>query len=236
VSVRNVNAAKGLIAGIIMETFRGASATFMPKAYVKALREWTLSHDALLIFDEIQAGFGRTGKWFGFEHYGVTPDLITVGKGMTSSLPMSGVIGRGKLLDSANGLSSTHTGNPLCVAAGIGNINAIEKGGLIENARKLGKVCLKALKELRAKYPKCVGPISCKGLLAAFYVLDPETGKVSQKLAKQIIDKCLELGLLLLPTEACSTIKIAPPLCINRAALLEGIGVIEEALRGARTR
>lgn len=221
---------KELVAGIIVETFRGPSATFMPKDYVAELREWTLAHDALLVFDEIQAGFGRTGKWFGFEHYDVEPDLIIVGKGMTSSLPMSAVIGRSKILDSVEGLSSTHTGNPLCIAAGIGNINAIEKGKLIENAKELGKVCLNALEKLKEKYPEYIGSINGKGLVTAFYLLNPKTGRINSKLASKVINKCMKLGLLLLPTESAGTIKIAPPLCINKEALLEGVGIIDEAI------
>jgi len=202
----------------------------MPKDYVNELRKWTLSHDALLVFDEIQAGFGRTGRWFGFEHYGVEPDLIVVGKGMTSSLPMSAVIGRGEILDSVEGLSSTHTGNPLCLAAGLKNIDVIEKNRLIENARYLEQVCRGALEELRAEYPGHVGPINCRGLVAAFYLLDPESGKINPRLAERVIDTCMRLGLLLLPTAAAGTIKIAPPLCINNEALLEGIGIIREAI------
>lgn len=229
-SITDLNINEELIAGIILETFRGPSATFMPMDYVKKLRRWTKAHDVLLVFDEIQAGFGRTGKWFGFEDYEVEPDLIIVGKGMTSSLPMSAVIGRSEILDSVEGFSGTHSGNPLCLAAGIANIDVIEKDGLVENAKRLGEVCRKALEDLRVDYDKYIGAINCKGLVAAFYLLDPETGQVDTKLAKKVIDKCMRMGLLLLPTEAAGTVKIAPPLCIGREALLEGIGVIDEAI------
>ena len=149
---------------------------------------------------------------------------------MTSSLPMSAVIGRSKILDSVEGLSSTHTGNPLCIAAGIGNINAIEKGKLIENAKELGKVCLNALEKLKEKYPEYIGSINGKGVVMAFYLLNPKTGRVNPKLASKVINKCMKLGLLLLPTESAGTIKIAPPLCINKEALLEGVGIIDEAI------
>lgn len=230
-SMNNLNIDERLIAGVIVETFRGPSATFMPKDYARELRKWTISHKVLLVFDEVQAGFGRTGRWFGFEHYGVKPDLITVGKGMTSSLPMSGVIGRNEILDSVDGLSSTHTGNPLCVVAGLKNIDVIEKNKLVENARNLEKVCLNALQELKVHYPKHIGPINGKGLAVAFYLLNPKTGRIDSGLAKKVIDKCRQLGLLLLPTSSAGTIKIAPPLCINSEALLEGISVIKEVMK-----
>ncbi len=229
-SISDPNINEELIAGVIVETFRGPSATFMPKDYIKALREWTLAHDALLVFDEIQAGFGRTGKWFGFEHYNVEPDLIIVGKGMTSSLPMSAVIGKSSILDSVEGMTSTHTGNPLCLAAGIANIDVIEKEGLVENARRLGEVCREALEKLKEKYLSYIGAINGKGLAMAFYLLNPETGRIDTGLAGKVIDTCMRLGLLLLPTESAGTIKVAPPLCIDREALLEGIGVIDEAI------
>lgn len=230
-SMNSLNIDERLIAGVVVETFRGPSATFMSKDYVRELRKWTISHKALLVFDEIQAGFGRTGKWFGFEHYAIEPDLIIVGKGMTSSLPMSGVIGRSEILDSVEGLSSTHTGNPLCVVAGLKNIDVIEKSKLLTNARNLEKVCLDALQELKVNYPKYIGPINGKGLVVAFYLLNPKTGRADSELAKKVIDKCMQLGLLLLPTASVGTIKIAPPLCINSEALLEGISVIKEAMK-----
>jgi 4-aminobutyrate aminotransferase/(S)-3-amino-2-methylpropionate transaminase len=203
----------------------------MPPDFVQALRGWATEHQALLAFDEIQAGFGRTGRWFGFEHYGVEPDLFVVGKGMTSCLPMSAVIGRSKVLDlAAHGeMSSTHTGNPLCCAATLANIEAIRDDGLLANAAALEPVARRALEALRAKYPGCVGAINGRGLVWGVYLLEPATGELAVELTRRVVTRCMEQGLLMLQTGR-GTLKIAPPLCIPQDAFLEGIRVIEGAL------
>ena len=204
----------------------------MPDDYVRALREWTTANRALVAVDEIQAGFGRTGKWFGFEHHGVEIDLVAMGKGMTSSLPMSAVAGRAHILDLAQHgeMSSTHTGNPLCCAAALGNIQAIREERMVENAAAMGKVIERAIHELRERLPGRIGHANGKGLVWAFFILDPQTGDLDADLATRTITRCMEKGLLMLGTGHRGTLKIAPPLCISKEALLEGIGVIEEAL------
>jgi 4-aminobutyrate aminotransferase / (S)-3-amino-2-methylpropionate transaminase / 5-aminovalerate transaminase len=220
-----------LVAGVISETFQGPTVAFMPPDYVRALRDWTTDQRALLAFDEIQAGFGRTGRWFGFEHYGVEPDLFVLGKGMTSSLPMSAVIGRGKVLDlAAHGeMSSTHTGNPLCCAAALANIEAIRDDGLMANAAALEPVARRALEALRARFAGRVGAINGRGLVWGVYLLNPAGGEPDVELARSVVTRCMERGLLMLQTGR-GTLKIAPPLCIPADAFQEGIRVIEEAL------
>ena len=220
------------IAAVITETFQGPMVAFMPDDYVQALRRWASEHSALLVFDEMQAGFGRTGRWFGCEHYPVEADLICMGKGMTSSLPMSAVLGRGAILDLAahGGMSSTHTGNPLCCAATLANIEAIRANGLVENAARLGPVVREALESLRDEFPDRVGAIHGKGLAWAVYLVKPGTRELDVDLGSRTTDDCMRHGLLMLQTHR-GTLKLAPPLCISRDAILEGIGVIREALR-----
>jgi 4-aminobutyrate aminotransferase/(S)-3-amino-2-methylpropionate transaminase len=219
-------------AGVISETFQGPTVAFMPPDYARTLREWATAHQVLLAFDEVQAGFGRTGRWFGFEHYGVEADLICLGKGMTSSLPTSAVAGRAAIMDlpEHGEMSSTHTGNPLCCAATIANIAAIRDEGWLANAAALEPVTRQALERLRDRFPDHLGAINGHGLAWGMYVLDPLTGDLNPSLAQRVIQRCMELGLLLLPTGGRGTLKIAPPLCISEEALREGIGVIEEAL------
>jgi len=221
-----------LVAGVLTETFPGPTVVFMPLDYVHALREWTTRHQTLLVFDEVQAGFGRTGKWFGFEHYGVEPDLICLGKGMTSSLPMSAVAGRAAVMDlQPHGeMSSTHTGNPLCGAATIANIEVIRDEGLVANAAALGPEAQEALAGVRRRFPGYLGNINGRGLAWGVYILDPATHGLNPDLATAVIKRCLQLGLMLLPTGGRGTLKISPPLCITRDALLDGINVIEQTL------
>ena len=219
------------IAGVITETFQGPTVAFMPKDYAIALREWTKENNAILVFDEIQAGFGRTGRWFGFEHYEVEADLITLGKGMTSCLPMSAVAGRGKIMDlpEHGEMSSTHTGNPLCSAAAIANIKVIKDDRLIENAYKLEEVALTCFKRLKGKFPDIIGTINGKGLVWGICLLVPGSEEMNIALAQKVTQKCIESGLLMLQTNR-GTLKIAPPLCIEREAFIEGIDLIESII------
>jgi len=224
-------AAPERIAGVITETFQGPTVAFMPLDYVRALRRWAGEQHALLTFDEIQAGFGRTGKWFGFEHYGVEADLICMGKGMTSCLPMSAVVGRAAILDLAEhgDMSSTHTGNPLCCAAAIANIEAI-RAGLLENTAALEPVVREALAALRRRFPDRIGAFHGRGLVWAVYLVKPGTGELDVDLARRVTTRCMENGLLMLQTGR-GTLKIAPPLCITREAMLEGLSVIGQAIK-----
>ncbi len=219
------------VAGVMIETFQGPTVAFMPLDYIQALRAWANKHQILLAFDDIQAGFGRTGKWFGFEHYGIETDLLCMAKGMTSSLPMSAVAGRAAILDLPRHgeMSSTHTGNPLCCAATIANIQTIQAEGLVENAAALESVVRQRLEALQARFPDHVGSISGKGLAWGVYLLHPETRQLDVGFANKVVTRCLELGLLMLQTGR-GTLKIAPPLCITQAALLEGLAVIEQVL------
>ncbi len=221
------------IAAVITETFPGPTVAFMPQDYISELRKFTQGIDALLIFDEIQAGFGRTGKWFGFEHYDVKPDLIAMGKGMTSSLPMSAVAGRAKIMDlPVHGeMSSTHTGNPLCSAATIGNIEAIS-GGLLANASNMeDKVFKKYRQELLKEFGHRIAAFNGHGL--AWGICFKKPGAKTEydiDACNKICDICLKRGLIMLQTGR-GTLKIAPPLCITEEALTEGLNLIREVMR-----
>jgi len=229
--LREAGVPEDSVAGVITETFQGPTVAFMPLDFVAALRAWCSRHQALLAFDEIQAGFGRTGRWFGFEDYGVEADLICMGKGMTSCLPMAAVAGRAAILDipEHGQMSSTHTGNPLCCAAALANIEAIRLDHMVEHARKMEPLVLNAFASLRRRFPQNIGTINGKGLAWAVYLLDPASGELNVRLAQQVTTRCMEMGLLMLQTGR-GTLKIAPPLCISSDALAEGIGVIGEAL------
>ena len=229
--LREAGIADEMFAGVISETFQGSTVAFMPRGYAQALRQWASEHQVLLVFDEIQAGFGRTGKWFGFQHYGVAPDLVCLGKSITSSLPMSAVVGRAEILDlpGHGEMSSTHTGNPLCAAAAIANIEAIRDEGMVENAAELEAVARERLVGLRDRFPARVGTINGKGLVWGVHLIDPDSSELDIALADAVTIRCMEMGLIMLRTMR-GTLKIAPPLCITEAALCEGLEVIEQAL------
>ena len=219
------------IAGFMIESFRGWAASFFPKEYIQELVKFAKRHKALVVFDDIQGGFGRTGKLFAFEHYGVNPDLFFVGKGISSSLPLSAVLGKKKYIDLApeGSLHSTHSGNPVSVAAGLANLEVLEKRRLVSASRAKGVVLHKELNKIKKKYHDRIKFVLGKGLLAALHFQDPKTGKRDGIFPSKVCKRALEKGLLLVHTGR-ESIKIAPPLTIPVAALKEGIKVLEEAI------
>jgi 4-aminobutyrate aminotransferase-like enzyme len=140
------------ICGIMLETFQGWGAYFYPKEYVTSIRRLCDEFDILLTFDEMQAGFGRTGKNFGYEHYEVKADLLCCGKGMGGGLPISGVIGSAEVMDlpEVGNMSSTHSGNPLMCEVGTAVLEEIEGKNLVHQAEIKGKLLHSRLKEIQA--------------------------------------------------------------------------------------
>lgn len=229
--------AKGMkpenVAGVIMESYQGVGPDFAPVEFVRKLREWCTKHQIVLTFDEVQAGFGRTGKFWAFEHYGVDPDLICCGKGISSSLPISSVIGRSAIMDQfgPGSMTSTHTGNPVCAAAAVASVKKILAEKLTENAAALEPVLLEGLRKIQSQHPDVIGHVSAHGLVAGMQTIRRGKKEPDHDLAHSIIERCFHKGLLFFaPVGAWGqTVKIAPPLTIPKEALLEGLAVLEEA-------
>ncbi len=221
------------IAGVMMETYQGVGPDFAPVEYVRRLAEWCQQNQVVLVFDEVQAGFGRTGKFWAFEHYGVTPDLICCGKGISSSLPISAVIGRAEIMDQfgPGSMTSTHTGNPVCCAAALASVSKILRENLAGNAARLETPLLEGLKKIQTKHPAIIGHITARGLVGGMQTVKSGTREPDHDLAHSIIERCFHKGLLFFaPVGAWGqTVKISPPLTIPRAALEEGLSVLSEA-------
>jgi 4-aminobutyrate aminotransferase/diaminobutyrate-pyruvate transaminase/4-aminobutyrate aminotransferase/(S)-3-amino-2-methylpropionate transaminase len=222
----------GRVAGVITETYQGGGASFMPADFVQKLAEWCEKHDIVLIMDEIQAGFGRTGKKFGFEHYSIVPDLVCCGKGITSSLPLSAVIGRGDLMDQypPGSMTSTHTGSPLCCAAALANIEVLERERLWEHAAKMGDILHEELGKLQKKYPKVIGAVHGKGLVGGLHIVKNGKKVANPDLAFDIIERCVQKGLLFFSPVGRATVKISPPLVVNEEQICEGAAVLDDAI------
>lgn len=218
------------VCGVMLETYQGVGPDFAPVEYVRALAEWCKKHDVLLIFDEVQAGFGRTGKFWGFEHYGVVPDLLCFGKGVSSSLPLSGVIGRKEVMDQypAGSMTSTHTGNPVCCAAALASLKKIVNEDLTGNAARLEPILIDALTAIQKKHPDVIGHVTCKGLVGGLQTVKAGEKTPDPDLAYDIILKCFHKGLLFFaPVGAWGqTVKISPPLTITQDALEDGLQVL----------
>jgi 4-aminobutyrate aminotransferase-like enzyme len=227
------------VAGVILETYQGGSAAFAPTAYMQQLRQWCTSHQALLVCDEVQAGFGRTGALWGFEHYGIVPDVALFGKGMSSSLPISAVASRPDVMDlhPAGSMTSTHSGNPVCCAAALASIELVVNENLAENARRLGAILHERLCALQSGFPQ-IGTVAGKGLVAGVACVKDETKEPDGDLAWDVVKRCVEKGVLMFSPVGFGggTVKISPPLVISEAALLEGLSVLKEAFAEAVSR
>jgi len=222
------------VAGVMFETYQGVGPDFAPVDYIRRLAQWCQDHDALLIFDEVQAGFGRTGKFWAFEHYGVTPDLICCGKGISSSLPLSAVIGRPEIMDqfAPGSMTSTHTGNPVCCAAASASVRKIIAGNLTASAARLGDILDAGLQAIQKRHARVIGHYSCRGLVAGLQMTQPGKKEPNHDLAHDVIERCFHKGLLFFaPVGAWGqTVKIAPSLTITEEALHEGLAVLGEAV------
>jgi len=221
------------IAGVMMESYQGVGPDFAPVEYVQKLRQWCDENQVVLIFDEVQAGFGRTGKFWAFQHYGVNPDLICCGKGISSSLPLSAVLGKASLMDQygPGSMTSTHTGNPVCCAAAVAGIHKILREDMTGNAARLEPVLLESLQKIQAKHPSVIGHVTAAGLVAGMQTVKPGTREPDHDLAHRIIELCYQRGLLFFaPVGAWGqTVKITPPLSIPLDALQEGLEVLAQA-------
>ncbi len=225
------------VAGVISETYQGVGPNFMPKQYAKDLRKWCSRHGALLCFDEVQAGFGRCGTRWGFELYDVVPDLFCIGKGVSSSLPISGVIGTEEVMDlfGPNEMTSTHSGNPICCAAALASTEVIEQEKLIENAAKVGVVLQKNLQLIKSEFSEVIGFAPGAGLVAGLLMVKKGSKEPDYELAWNVVNLCFQKGLLMFAPVGVGggCVKIAPPLCISEEAVNEGCEVIREALKEA---
>ncbi|MHC4870983.1 MAG: aspartate aminotransferase family protein [Planctomycetota bacterium] len=221
------------VAGVISESYQGIGPNFFPVAYAKKLRAWCTKNKAALIMDEVQAGFGRTGKMFTFENYGIKPDLICCGKGISSSLPISAVIGTSKIMNlyAPGSMTSTHSASPLPVVSAIANLKLLKSKKMVQKAASLGKDLTKGLQKLVKKYPKNFGIQFSKGLVGGILVVKPGTKDPDADTALKINEKCFQKGLLMFAPVGLGggCIKIAPPLMITKDALQEGLKVLEEA-------
>lgn len=222
------------IAGIITETFQGGSVVFAPIKFMKMLKDWCLNNNILLTFDEVQAGFGRCGKRWGFEHYEITPDIICCGKGISGSLPLSAVISKSEIMNlfAHSEMSTTHSGNPVCSAAALANLEIIEKENLIENAEKVGKVLKDGLEKIKNKYKYVIGAILGKGLVYGIHICEKNSKTPDENTALRIVEKAVQKGIMLFAPVGLGlgTIKINPPLIISEEAVNDGVKGFGEAV------
>jgi len=219
-------------AAMFIEPIQGEGGYVVPPDdYFPRLKRILDKYDILLVDDEIQSGMGRTGKWFALEHWGVTPDVVTIAKALASGLPLGAAIAKEEIMDWEGGShANTFGGNPVACAAALQVIDIIRDEGLMENATRQGSYLIKRLKEMQTKYP-LIGDVRGKGLMAsAEFVKDRETKEPAPKETEEIMNKCFKRGLAII-TAGKSAMRFAPPLIITREILDEGLEIFEGAVK-----
>jgi 4-aminobutyrate aminotransferase / (S)-3-amino-2-methylpropionate transaminase / 5-aminovalerate transaminase len=222
------------IAAIIIELVQGEGGfNIAPKRYIQGLREFCDEFGIMLIFDEVQTGFCRTGKWGASEHYGVTPDLSTWAKSLGSGLPIGAVIGKQEVMDAAavGTIGGTFPGNPVCCAAALATLNYMEELDLNTRAKKLSEIIKDRLLKLQKKCPS-IGDVRSLGAMQAIeFVENNDPGSPDPITTAQLIKACLNRGLILLNAGTNkNVIRILAPLIITEKQLDKGLSIIEEEL------
>ena len=215
----------------MLETFQGWGALFYPMDFVEAIKDIANQYNILITFDEMQSGFGRTGRKFGYEHYNVEADLLCCGKGIASGFPLSAVIGKKNIMDlpDVGNMSSTHSANPIVCAAGLATLQEIGKFDLINEAERKSNILFNRLNRIKETYPERISGVFGKGLIAAILFKKPESDEPDHEFPSMVCEKSMQKGVLFVHTGR-ESIKLGPPLTITDEALLEGIEVLDESI------
>jgi 4-aminobutyrate aminotransferase / (S)-3-amino-2-methylpropionate transaminase / 5-aminovalerate transaminase len=231
---------QGEIAAIIVEPVQGTAGNVTPPdGFLQAVQEIAKENGALLIADEMQTGFGRTGLMWGCDHEAIVPDVMTVGKGIGGGFPMSALISTDELTGrkpfaNPSGSSSSFGGNPLASAAGLAALEIILKDDLVNNARRVGAVMLTRLRDMQERY-RCIGDVRGRGLLLGLDLVRDRTTKerLPKDVTQALFQECVRRGLIAM----CygPVVRICPPLIISEETALEGLAILDDAL-GAVTR
>jgi 4-aminobutyrate aminotransferase len=221
------------VAAIIIELVQGEGGFYVaPPELLRALRSLCDEHGILLIFDEIQTGFGRTGKLFATEHYDVLPDIMTIAKSMAGGMTLSAVCGKTEVMDGPppGGLGGTYTGNPLAIAASHAVIDVIEQENLVERSNVLGQKLMARLQALQAKVPE-LKEVRGLGSMVAAEFFDPATGEPSPDAVKRVQQAALEEGLILLTCGVYANVmRFLYPLTTEDSIFDEALAILERAL------
>jgi 4-aminobutyrate aminotransferase len=218
------------VAAILVEPIQGEGGYIVPPdGFLAGLRALCDKHGILLIFDEVQAGIGRTGKMFASQHWGVVPDIMTLAKGLGSGIPVGMVVAKKSIMSQwkkgAHG--NTYGGNPIAAAAAMATLDVVENG-LMQNAATVGAYFMDRLRELQARHT-CIGEVRGKGLMIGCEFVK-EDGSAAQKMCDDIILRAYHHGLLLLPC-GLSTVRFMPPLLITTDEVDEAIEMLEGAIK-----
>jgi 4-aminobutyrate aminotransferase/(S)-3-amino-2-methylpropionate transaminase len=223
------------VAAIIIELVQGEGGFYVaPKSYIKKLRNLCDEMGIMLIFDEVQSGFGRTGKWAAYEHYDATPDISTWAKSMGSGMPIAAVIGKASVMDNINAgtIGGTYAGNPVCCAASLATIRYMEEIDINSLGEKVGKIVRKRFEHFRSTYPNIIGEVRGLGAMLAFDVIKGgDENKPDAAVTQQIIQMCAQRGLVIISAGIHgNVIRILSPLVIEDELLNKGLDILENVI------
>jgi 4-aminobutyrate aminotransferase len=221
------------VAAVVVEPVQGEGGYVVPHpGFLKRLRDITHQHGILLVADEVQCGMGRTGRLFASEHFGLEPDIVTLAKGIASGMPLGALLARDEVMQwSSGGHGSTFGGNPVSVAAALATLRLLE-GGLVENAAATGGALLETLRSRLGSHPR-VGDVRGLGLMIGVEIVeDRATREPAPDRRERILEEAFRRGLLLLGCGK-STIRLSPPLVIDREDADLAAGILEESIRAA---
>jgi 4-aminobutyrate aminotransferase / (S)-3-amino-2-methylpropionate transaminase / 5-aminovalerate transaminase len=222
------------IACLVVEPVLGEGGFVVPgPGFLPRLAEYCKEHGILFVADEVQTGLGRTGRWFGIQHEGVVPDLVTNREVVGRGLPLGAVTGRAEVMESVHvgGLGGTFGGNPVACAAALAVLDEIERDGLLERAREIGEITLDRLAQMQLRFP-VIGDVRGRGAMVAMELVeDRETKQPAKHAAGALIEECYRQGVIVLKAGTYdNVIRLLPTLTIERGLLQDGLDVLEKAL------
>jgi 4-aminobutyrate aminotransferase / (S)-3-amino-2-methylpropionate transaminase / 5-aminovalerate transaminase len=204
-----------------------------PIRYVRALADFCKANKILLVIDEIQTGFGRTGRLFACEHYEIEPDLITMAKSLAGGMPLSAVTGRAEIMDSVHvgGLGGTYGGNPVACASALASIEQIQSSNLSQRSRRIGEILRQRLQSWEKRHPM-IGEVRGLGaMMAVEFVKDRHSKEPAKEFTVQVVKRCVEQGVILIYAGTHSNVlRFLVPLVVTDQQLDEGLNVIEGVL------
>jgi 4-aminobutyrate aminotransferase / (S)-3-amino-2-methylpropionate transaminase / 5-aminovalerate transaminase len=227
------NSTTGALAAILIEPIQGTAGNVVPPPeFMPAIQDIAKENDALLVSDEMICGFGRTGRWFGSEHWGVVPDVVTMGKGLGSGFPVSGLASTREITEARpwsapSGSSSSYGGNPMAGAAILASVSVIEEEGLVENSARVGAFMLRRFQELQERYA-FIGDVRGKGLLIGVELVRDR--KTKEPLAKEVCVRLFQAALRrgLVSMVYNPSFRVNPPLSIDEATADTALGILDE--------
>lgn len=221
------------VACVILEPVLGEGGYIVPpKGWLKKVREICDRHQILLIFDEVQTGFGRTGEWFAAQTFGVTPDIMAIAKGIASGLPLSATVASGELMKQwpLGSHGTTFGGNPIACSVALATLEVLKEENLLDNTKRMGRYAVEKLEQMKDRH-SVIGSVRAVGLMIGIEIIHPKTGEPNGEGLLKILDLALEKGVLFyLCGNHSEVIRMIPPLTVTKEQIDKGLRILDEAL------